>query len=261
LAEAVFHTLRPYGGVACAWGSLADRSRIEEIVKDEAFPGADVQQAGDFVLLVRSGALPGAADWSHAEANAASTGASEDELRSPNAVLWFGASQRWHKYPGQNQVRVSGGRLIVYEQGFLRAGDVYTGRKIWEVELSEEALDRADHPLPQQLRLDRPGHLRDHAVLRHPTGLPGEQQPVPGQRCAEHAESHRGLHVQLRSGFGGLCAGGGGSAGWGGVNSRSAAPAKPRRNHQPFSTVVLEERGLPSLLGIWTKLTAKTRTA
>ncbi|MCL4204631.1 MAG: hypothetical protein KJ000_19255 [Pirellulaceae bacterium] len=112
-------------------GSLADRDRIEEIVKDEAFPGADVQQAGDFVLLVRSGALPGAADWSHAEANAASTGASEDELRSPNAVLWFGASQRWHKYPGQNQVRVSGGRLIVYEQGFLRAGDVYTGRKIW----------------------------------------------------------------------------------------------------------------------------------
>ena len=47
-------------------GSLADRDRIEEIVKDEAFPGADVQ----------------------------------------------------------------------------RAGDVYTGRKIWEVELSEEALDR-----------------------------------------------------------------------------------------------------------------------
>jgi hypothetical protein len=142
LAEAVFHTLRPYGGVACAWGSLADRNRIEEIVKDEAFPGASVRQAGEFVLLVRSGALPGAADWSHAEANAASTGASEDELRSPNAVLWFGASQRWHKYPGQNQVRVSGGRLIVYEQGFLRAGDVYTGRKIWEVELSEEALDR-----------------------------------------------------------------------------------------------------------------------
>ncbi|MGI6416023.1 MAG: PQQ-binding-like beta-propeller repeat protein [Thermoguttaceae bacterium] len=142
LAEAVFHTLRPYGGIACAWGALADRSRIEEIVRDGAFPGAEVQRAGDFVLLVRSGALPGSADWSHAEASAASTGASEDELRSPNAVLWFGASQRWHKYPGQNQVRVSGGRLIVYEQGLLRAADVYTGREMWEVELSEEGLDR-----------------------------------------------------------------------------------------------------------------------
>ena len=28
------------------------------------------------------------------------------------------------------------------------------------------------------------------------------------QRGAEYAESHRGMHVQLRSGFGGLCAGG-----------------------------------------------------
>ena len=94
-------TLRPYGGVACVWGPLADRSRIEEIVKGEAFPGASVRQAGDFVLLARSGPLPGAADWSHAEANAASTGASEDEfIRSPMSVLWFDAAQRWHKYPG-----------------------------------------------------------------------------------------------------------------------------------------------------------------
>lgn len=60
----------------------------------------------------------------------------------PNAVLWFGASQRWHKYPGQNQVRVAAGRLVIYEQGLLRASDVYTGRKLWEVELSEEPLDR-----------------------------------------------------------------------------------------------------------------------
>ena len=34
LARAVFHTLRPYGGVACAWGALADRNRIEELVRD-----------------------------------------------------------------------------------------------------------------------------------------------------------------------------------------------------------------------------------
>ena len=136
LARAVFHTLRPYGGVACAWGSQADRSRIEEIVQDEAFPGASVREAGNFVLLARSGSLPGAADWSHAEANAASTGASEDEfIRSPMAVLWFDAAQRWHKYPGQNQVRVAGGRLVLFEEGVLRASDVYTGRQLWQVEV------------------------------------------------------------------------------------------------------------------------------
>jgi hypothetical protein len=31
--------------------------------------------------------------------------------------------------------------------------------------------------------------------------------------------------------------------------------------HQALSTALLEERGLPSLLGIWKTLTAKSRTA
>jgi len=145
VARAVFHTLRPYGGVAVAWGPLADRGRIEEIVRDKAFPGATVREVGEFVLLSRSGPLPGAADWSHAEANAANTGASQDEfICSPMAVLWFDAAQRWHKYPGQNQVRVAGGRLVLLEEGVLRASDVYTGRKLWEVEVPLGARPLAD---------------------------------------------------------------------------------------------------------------------
>jgi len=147
LAGAVFHTLRPYGGVACVWGELADRPRIEEIVQNAAFPGARVRQSGEFVLLARSGPLPGAADWSHAEANAASTGASEDEfIRPPMSVLWFDASQRWHKFPGQVQVRVAEGRLILCEKGLVRASDVYTGRKLWEVDLSP-ALEAVAEPV------------------------------------------------------------------------------------------------------------------
>jgi outer membrane protein assembly factor BamB len=143
LVEAVFHALRPYGGIACVWGPSTNGSHIEEIVQDDAFPGASVRQVDDLVLLVRSGPLPGAANWSHAEANAASTGASEDEfIRSPMSVLWFDAADRWHKYPGQNQIRVAGGRLVLHEEGLLRASDVYTGRKMWEVELSDKIIDR-----------------------------------------------------------------------------------------------------------------------
>ena len=127
LAQAVYHALRPYGGVACGWGSLADRGGIEEIVQRKAFPGATVREIGDFVLLSRSGPLPGAADWSHDQANAACTGASEDEIQSPMAILWFDAAQRWHKYPGQDKVRVVAGRVILFEEGVLRASDVFTG--------------------------------------------------------------------------------------------------------------------------------------
>ncbi len=135
LVNAMFHALRPYGGVTCVWGSMADRAAIEEIVDNKAFPGACVRQTGEFVMLTRSGALPGAADWSHEEANAASTGASEDGIQSPDSVLWFDASQRWHRQPGHLRVRVSGGRLLVLEAGLLRAKDVYTGRTLWEVDL------------------------------------------------------------------------------------------------------------------------------
>ncbi|MHB1037486.1 MAG: outer membrane protein assembly factor BamB family protein [Pirellulales bacterium] len=140
--KAAFRILRPYGGTACLWGQAADRSRAEPIVKDNAFPGVAIRQAADFLLLARPGSLPGAGNWSHAEANAASTGASDDEIRSPTSVLWFAADQRWHKYPGQNQVRVAGGRLVLYEKGLLRASDVYTGRKLWEVDLSDNPTDR-----------------------------------------------------------------------------------------------------------------------
>ncbi|MCO6455698.1 MAG: PQQ-binding-like beta-propeller repeat protein, partial [Pirellulaceae bacterium] len=134
--QPVFQTLRPYGGVACIWGLPADPSDVAQVVRDERLPGANVRTAGNLVLLSREGALPGAADWSHAEANAACTGASEDEfIRPPLAVLWFDAAQRWHKYPGQVQVRVAGGRVVIFEEGVLLASDVYTGRKLWEVEV------------------------------------------------------------------------------------------------------------------------------
>lgn len=142
LVESLFHTLRPYGGVACVWGALAEGKQKEKIVQGDTFPSASVREVGEFLLLARPGALPGAADWSHAEADAASTGASADKLRSPTSVLWFDASQRWHKYPGQNQVRVAGGRVVLYENGLLQATDVFTGRLMWEVDLSEESLDR-----------------------------------------------------------------------------------------------------------------------
>ena len=172
LAHAVFHTLRPYGGVACAWGPLADRNWIEEIVQDEAFPGASVREAGNFVLLVRSGSLPGAADWSHADANAASTGASEDEfIRSPMAVLWFDAAQRWHKYPGQVQVRVAGGRLVLFEEGVLRASDVYTGRKLWEVEVPLGAKPLTDPLAREAVRYTRHRQWGPPASLASTTQL------------------------------------------------------------------------------------------
>ena len=51
--------------------------------------------------------------------------------------------------PGQNQVRVVGGRLVLLEEGVLRASDVYTGRKLWEIEVPVGVKPLAD-PLARE---------------------------------------------------------------------------------------------------------------
>ena len=143
--RSVFHVLRPYGGVAVASGSLADRGRLEKILQGQALGGAGVREVDGLVMLARPGSLPGAADWSHAQANAASMGASQDEfIRSPMAVLWFNAAQRWHKFPGQDMVRVANGRVVLLDEGFLQAIDVFTGRTLWRIDSPVAATGHLD---------------------------------------------------------------------------------------------------------------------
>ncbi len=169
----VFHTLRPDGGVACTSNAVADTDRIARFVQDASLPGATVREVGSFVMLTRSGALPGAADWSHAEANAASTGASEDELPgAPMAVLWFDAAERWHKYPGQVQVRVTGGRVILLEEGLLHASDVFTGRTMWEANLPIGAPTLADPAARESM------HYARHRQWGPEASLPSDAELV-----------------------------------------------------------------------------------
>ncbi|MCP4782653.1 MAG: PQQ-binding-like beta-propeller repeat protein [Fuerstiella sp.] len=131
-AEAIYHSLRPYGGTACLeltseqQGDLLGKSVIAKL------PRSAVQRTNEFVLLSRQGPLPDAADWSHEGGNAANAGASQDRfLKAPLSLLWFDGSIRWNRKPGSAFVRVAGGRIIVKADRLL-AVDVYTGRVLWE---------------------------------------------------------------------------------------------------------------------------------
>ena len=135
LVETVFHSLRPYGGTACMAASLVGTKRSLEGLPSEYFPGLSVRDSGKWTLLIRTGALPDSANWSHAEADASSAGASEDAfIEAPLGLLWFDASRRWQKRVGATVVRVSGGRTIIKGESML-AVDVYTGRHMWEAKL------------------------------------------------------------------------------------------------------------------------------
>ena len=133
--DAVTHPLRPYGGAACVSLPPEKRELLVKEVTARRLTGIAARTAGEFVLIARVGPLPGAADWTHTEADAANTGASEERfVKAPLDLLWFDTPPRWFRTPGATLVRVCGGRMFIKDEK-LQAVDVFTGRRLWQAVL------------------------------------------------------------------------------------------------------------------------------
>ena len=142
----LFRSLRPYGGTACMEIPADKREALSDVVDSCKLPCALTEENGPLAMLVRSGPLPEASNWSHEGANAANTGASQDKfVKGPLTRLWFDGSFRWFRTPGTTLVRIAGGRVFV-KSAKINAIDVYTGRHLW------------DAPLP-------PSHKADSAIV------------------------------------------------------------------------------------------------
>jgi len=136
--QRLFAPIRPYGGVACLRMSPQEHARFAAAVAAD-LPGAQVERAGEWTLLRRSGPLPGAGEWTHQYADAANTVVSRDSLvRAPLGLLWFGGSSNVDILPRHGHgppEQVVGGRLFIEGPNSIRAQDVYTGRVLWKREL------------------------------------------------------------------------------------------------------------------------------
>ena len=123
---AVYASVRPYGGVLFCRGA-ADASRLEN---------AKVEKIGADQLIIREGALPGAADWTHQYGDIGNTVKSDDDrVRAPLGVLWFGGSSNLDVLPRHGHgppEQVVGGRLFIEGMHSVSARDVYTGRVLWK---------------------------------------------------------------------------------------------------------------------------------
>ncbi|MCP5551200.1 MAG: PQQ-binding-like beta-propeller repeat protein [Akkermansiaceae bacterium] len=127
--SAAYQSVRPYGGVL-RWPD----AQVPEAAKD--LEKAVVREAGEACLVVREGALPGAADWTHQYGDIANTVKSNDaRVRAPLGVLWFGGNSNLDVLPRHGHgppEQVTGGRLIIEGMNSLSARDVYTGRVMWK---------------------------------------------------------------------------------------------------------------------------------
>ncbi len=88
--EAAFAALRPYGGTLCLELPPDRQETVEQHVAEAGLAGARVGRRGALSLIVRAGALPGAADYRGRP--------NHDQLvRAPLGLLWFGDTFHHHK--------------------------------------------------------------------------------------------------------------------------------------------------------------------
>ncbi|MCX8035838.1 MAG: PQQ-binding-like beta-propeller repeat protein [Candidatus Sumerlaeia bacterium] len=157
--EKIFHSLRPYGGKVCF------PAETEVLFRKAAGGGqlanAQIARAGDFALLERAGALPGAADWTHQYGDPANTGVSKDKLvKAPLGLLWFGGSSNNAMLPRHRHgppEQVVGGRMFIEGQDLMRAVDVYTGRILWETHLPGIGHNFVKFPITAENEKHEPG--------------------------------------------------------------------------------------------------------
>ncbi len=135
----IFHSLRPFGGVACFPSGTGHEMHDRLSGAKVGCPGAKLAESEGLTLLIRQGPLPGSGNWTHEHADAANTRVSPDELvKAPLGILWFGGPSHDGVLPRHGhgpQPQVIDGRIIVEGVDFLRALDIYTGRLLWQVKL------------------------------------------------------------------------------------------------------------------------------
>ncbi len=133
----LYESMRPYGGVLVARGAA---SRLA-MAQASGLHGLSARADGADLILVREGALEGAAPWTHLLGDIAQTGKSDDaRVKLPLGLLWFGGSSNLDVLPRHGHgppEQVIGGRLFIEGMDMLSARDVYTGRVLWRKKLPE----------------------------------------------------------------------------------------------------------------------------
>lgn len=140
--EQLYETTRPYGGKIIL--SFKNKKRdqkpiLENFARLNLF-GLKSGKISGITVISREGALPGASPWTHNNGDIANTVKSDDQLKAPLGVLWFGGNSNLDVLPRHGHgpsEQIIDGRLIIQGINCLSARDVYTGRVLWKREFEK----------------------------------------------------------------------------------------------------------------------------
>ena len=134
LAE-IYDLLRPYSGVAWLAADKRQQLNLYKKLATADLPGCRIEALDEALIIRRAGQVPGSADWTHQYGDVANTVCSQDQLKAPLGLLWFGEESAFgdvlprHAHGPPEQVVA--GRLFIEGVNSLSARDVYTGRTLW----------------------------------------------------------------------------------------------------------------------------------
>ncbi len=147
-ATALYRPLMPYGGTIYLpikgsrwyWPFSEDEQQsFLATVEDAELENVQISKQKDHLLLSRPGPLPGSDTWTHQYSDAANTTySSDDRVRAPLGITWFGGPPNDKVLPRHLSgpvPQVVEGRLIIMGVNHISARCVYTGRELWSAEL------------------------------------------------------------------------------------------------------------------------------
>jgi hypothetical protein len=138
ILNGIFESTRPYDGKIWIKARGKTKRALISAAADLDLYGAQLSKGWKHILISRTGALQGAADWTHNYGDIANTVKSDDDIvKAPLGILWFGGNSNLDVLPRHGHgpsEQVIDGRLIIQGISSISARDVYTGRLIWKTE-------------------------------------------------------------------------------------------------------------------------------
>ncbi len=143
-----FRVLRPCGGVlyigqfgreAAKRGELNEEI-LAKWVKPLALPHGIVRKDEGLWAVIERPAIPGSGEWTHLYANAGNTTCSDDMLRGPMRMQWYGEPgprniiDRHHRPMSPLYKK---GRLFVSGNNRIIAADAYNGTHLWDLKVPD----------------------------------------------------------------------------------------------------------------------------
>ncbi|OFX39508.1 MAG: hypothetical protein A2X03_08775 [Bacteroidetes bacterium GWA2_40_15] len=136
ILKKVYESTRPYDGKIWIKTGNRERKLLTAALENIGLYGLEKSENRGSVVISRTGALDGSAEWTHNYGDISNTVKSNDRrVKAPLGILWFGGNSNLDVLPRHGHgpgEQVIDGHLIIQGMNSISARDVYTGRVLWE---------------------------------------------------------------------------------------------------------------------------------